>query len=1028
MITIRNTVVLAALLAVYQLGHATTYYIDSERGNDFWNGKLPTAASTSTSSTNGPWQTLSRLATASLAPGDTVYLACGSTWNETLRIAFSGTSAAPIVISAGPGTCENPPMIDGAVVIPAHAWTPYKGPIYRAQVSSIEHIANPKLSTDLHGWTLWSPENDASMSLDTACSGSPSPCMAFTSGTSSGVAISNNFPLAGGMKYSASALVKAPSGTRVKLVIRRGGPTFESLGAEQYVNGSGVWQTVSFTFVAPRSVPNARFDIEVPEGRTRFNLREVHVKRVLPSGDIKGIFVDGTRVRGAHHPNFGQVGTDPNSPFAQIATAGAKTIVDTTGLPLPTDTSLTTGLGITIRTQAWRVEEHTVTAVTGNHLTLDRATQYPVMAGFGYFLTGALWMVDSPGEWFLDSSTGYLYIWMPDSDHPGARVSFGSLATGADLRRKSYVDVTSLGIRRVGTGVMLGAANTVQLQNMVVADITDYGIEADGCRACAVVRSTVAKTGIDAIKAVGGVTTGLTVSDNVVTEAGASTRNDGWRQLPRQSRAAIMVGPHAQVTRNKVLDAANNGIILEANSTAADNHVARTCMSFNDCAGIYLNYQGNHSAITGNVVESVLGNVAGLPPYRENHAVGIYLDDRASDVLVRDNTITGAEYGVQLHDVSNSTVSKNRIIGNRRYQLWLQEQTTRVRPSGDMFGNRIESNLLVPAAGGPNVLMESEIGDTSDFAIFLNNHYSALFSTRVVNERWPTGSASYDLGEWQLKMQDIDGRVTQSSGYASFLSSGTNIVPNGNLVNHRAGWTSWNATAPYAHFDLLACSFGPCLQLTAGGSPSLISSPNFSVTASQWYRVSFDAVTSHEAQPIYALIRRGGGGSVGYEPLVPVAETFSGSTTWSRYSFLFQARKTVTANDPITHELGARIDFDRIQPNTSITIANLEIVAVNPTKGALKIRPLVNPDDSSADLPCPPSDAAADLCEKFIYLKDDSIVSWPANLGPLTSEAIYTKDTSLSDTDHDGVADVEDACPATPRGAAVNARGCGAKE
>ena len=1026
MVIIKTALFLIALTTGQQLAHATTYYIDSERGSDFRNGKLPTAAGGS--SANGPWQTFSRLATASLVPGDTVYLACGSTWNETLRVASSGTSAAPIVISAGPGTCENPPMIDGAVTIPGHMWSQYKGSIYRAQVSSIEHIANPKLNTNLGGWTSWSPEHDASMSLDTACSGSPAPCMAYTSGSSSGTIISNNFPLAGGMKYTASALVKAPAGTPLRLVIRRGGPTYESFVPEQYIKGSGMWQTVSFTFVASRSAPNARFDFEVQASRAKINLREVHIKRVLPSANMVGVFVDGAGVRGSHHPNFGQVGTDASSPFAKIATAGGNTIVDTTGLPLPANASLAAGLGITIRTQPWRMEERKITAVAGSRLTLDAPTGDAIRAGFGYFLTGALWMLDSPGEWFFDSSNGYLYIWMPDNSAPGNRVSFSSLATGADLRKKSHLEVSGIEVRRVGTGVMMGAANTVHLQNVALAEIIDFGVDADGCQTCAVKQSTIAKTGVDGIKAVGGATTGFTVSDNVITETGASTGSDGWRRLPRPSVAAIIVGPNAQITRNKVLDAASNGIILGTNSTAADNHVARTCMSFNDCAGIYLNYKGNDSSITRNLVESVLGNVAGLPDYWENHAVGIYLDDGATNALVTDNTVTNAEYGIQLHNANSSTLSQNRIIGNRRYQLWLQEQTARVRAKGDIFGNKIESNLIVPAAGGPNVFMESEIGDTEDFATFSNNHYSALFSSRLIGERWSTGSASYNLDEWQVKAQDINGKVTQPTGYASFLSSGTNIVPNGNLINSWTGWTKWNPAAPYARFDLLTCSFGPCLQFTAGGSASLMSSPNFSVTGGQWYRVTFDAATSQEGQPIYALVRRGGGGSTGYEPLVPVAETFPGSTTWRRYSFLFQATKTVTANGPLTRELGARIDFDRVQPGTSIRVANLEIVAVNPTKAALKIRPLVNPDDSDADVQCPASDAAADLCDKFIYLKDNSAVSWPANLGPRSGEAIYTRDTSLSDTDGDGVANIEDACPTTPPKVGVNARGCGFDE
>lgn len=1023
MILIKKIFTIVALVIIQQCAFAATYYVDSERGNDLWSGKL--SLPTGSAQADGPWQTLGRLATTRILPGDIVYLACGATWNETLRIPSSGDSGSPIVISAGPGNCQTPPAIDGAVSIPSHMWKQHSGSIYRAQLSTIEHITNSKLSASLSGWTSWSPGNDASMSLDTDCSGSPLPCMAFTSGGASGMAISNNFPLAGGMDYSASALVKAPAGTRMKLVIRRGGPSFESLATEQYVQGSGMWQTVSFTFRAFGSAPNARFDIQVLQGRTKINLREVHVKRVLPGRGLSGIFVDGTTVRGAHHPNFGQVGTDPDSPFGRIAAAGGKTIVDTEGLPLPSNASLTPGLGITIRTQPWRVEERKVIEVAGTRLTLDNATGDSILAGSGYFLTGALWMLDSPGEWYFDSSAGDLYVWMPDGTPPGGRVSFSSLTVGADLRRRSHVNVTGLDIRRVGAGVMLNAANAVQLRDMTLIDIAGYGIEADGCQTCSVERSTIAKTGLDAVKAIGGITTGFSVFDSIVTESGVLVRNDGWRRLPRPSVAAIHVGPNATISRNKVREAASNGIILETNSTATDNHVARTCMSFNDCSGIYLNYKGNNSSVTGNVVESIIGNRAGQPAHWENHTVGIYLDDGATNILVSENTVTDAEYGIQLHNANTSTVSQNRIIGNRRYQLWLQEDTTRVRAGGDIFGNKIESNLLTPVAGGPNVLMESEINDTEDFATFLNNHYSALFSARLVNKRWPTGSASYNLSEWQAQGQDTDGRVVQPKGYASFLSKGTNIVPNGDLVNHRAGWTSWNPAAPYAQLALLDCNFGPCLQLEAGGSPSLMSSPNFSVTAGQWYRVTFDAATSHEGQPIYALVRRGGGGSAEYEPLVPVAETFAGSKTWRRYSFLFQSRKTVTVNDPVTRELGARIDFDRVQPGASVTVAKLEIVAITAAKAALKIRPLLNPDDSEADLPCAPADDTADLCDKFIYLKDDSVVSWPARLGPLTGEVVYTQDKTLSDTDGDGVADVEDACPTTPAGAAVNARGCG---
>lgn len=1020
-------VFISFMLFTAQPAYATAYYIDSELGNDSWSGKTP--APSGNPAMDGPWQTLGRLANISLSPNDIVYLACSANWNETLRVPSSGTSGNPIVVSAGPNHCDTRPAIDGVMTIPGPMWTQYSGAIYRARLP-IEYISNPGLNENLNGWNNWSQGNDASMSLDPVCSGSPLPCMQFTSGTGTNVygsvVISNNFPLAGGMNYSASVLVKAPAGTRLRFVIRRGGPTYESLTTDQppTVTGSGNWQTVSFAFRAARSAPNARFDIEVPDGKVVINLREAHVQRVLPASGVIGVFVDGTAVRRAHHPNFGQANTNPNSLYGTLASAVGNRILDTSGLALPANASLSPGLGVSIRVNNYVLNERKIASLQGTLLVLDQDTDYPITAKYGYFLTGALWMLDSPGEWYFDSANNDLYIWMPEGNAPGNRVAFNSLALGADLTRKSYIDLVGLDIRRVGTGVQLGGANTVRLRDVQIAEIADHGVDAANSLACTVEQSSIVNTGLDAITAVGAATTGFTVSDSRVFDSGTLDRTDSWRKLPRPALAAINVGANSSILRNTVLGAANNGMYMGQNSVIANNHVSRACTLFNDCGGIVSNYTSTGTSINGNVVDTIIGGLAGLPANAFTQTAGIYLDDHSVNIEVRENTITGADYGIHMHDAYNSTVSANVLFGNRRYQLWMQEQTARLRATGDIFGNQIESNLLVPLAGGPSVFMESEIGDTGDFATFSGNHYSALLSPRLVGERWPTGSNSFTLGDWQAAKQDISGRVTQPVGYASFLSNGANIVPNGNLANNITGWTWWNSTAPYAQPVLLSCSFGPCLQLTAGATLSLLASPNFSVTGEQWYRVSFDAITSQEGQPISVIVRRGGGGSAGYEALVPAAESFPGSTTWRRYSFVFQAAKTVIANDPATGELGARIDFGDIQPGSSITVATLEIVPLTRSQAATQLRLQVNPSGTSTTVPCSPDDAASNLCNKFVYMKDDSVLDWSSLVPAYSGNAIYTRDMTLVDTDYDGVADVEDACPKTPAGVAVNARGC----
>jgi parallel beta-helix repeat protein len=865
------------------------------------------------------------------------------------------------------------------------------------------------------------------MSLADNCGESPS-CMEFVSGTGTGnsIVISNNFPLDGGVNYTANARVRAPAGTQLKLVVRRGGPTYESLAADQRITASGSWQTVSYTFRSIHSVPNGRFDIEVPGGRIKINLREVHVQRMLPSDDVMGVFVEGSPIRRAHHPNYWREGENPDSPYGVIALPGGKRIVDTTGLTLPANGTLSPGLGVSIRVNNFALEEKRVAAVSGSRLTLDSDTYYPITSGHGYFLTGAPWMVDSPGEWHFDPSTGELLVWTPDGNAPGNRISFNPLPTGINLRGRAYIHLTGLKVARFATGVQLGIAKSINLRGITINDIADHAVVADNCRACKLEQSNVVNTGLDAIRAVGLDTAEFVISGSRVVDSGALNRTDGWRKLPRPARAAINIGENAATIENsEILRSANNGIFLGPYSSIKNSHVSYTCVVFNDCGGIYANFAGHYASITENVVDNVIGGLIGLPPNAFTQTAGIYLDDFGANVQVLGNTVNGGDFGIHVHNVRNSTIANNIVFGSRRYQIWMQEQFAKIRPEGgDLFGNQIDSNLLVPLGSGPALFMESEVGPIDDFGTFSNNHYSALLSARPISKLWPNGSISYSFSEWQGAGQDLGGRATQAAGYAAFLSKGANMVPNGNLADSWTGWTWWNLTAPHAQPSLMNCSFGPCLKFTAGASPSLLSSPNFSVVKGQWYRVSFDAATSHENQPIVVQVRRGGGSSTNFDPVMEAAESFTGSPEWRRYSFVFRSTKTITANDP-AGELGARVDFERIQPGSSITVARLEVVPLEPAQAALQLRLQLNPSDNVTDVPCSSADEAANLCHKFVYMKDHGPINWSALVDARSGNVLYTRDTSLVDADSDGVADVEDGCPETRPGTSVNAQGCG---
>ena len=76
---------------VYSQGiTGTTYYIDSNNGNDSGSG----------TSSGSPWRSLAKIRGTSLKPGDRVLLKRGTSWSEELIINSPGTAAKPIMVGA----------------------------------------------------------------------------------------------------------------------------------------------------------------------------------------------------------------------------------------------------------------------------------------------------------------------------------------------------------------------------------------------------------------------------------------------------------------------------------------------------------------------------------------------------------------------------------------------------------------------------------------------------------------------------------------------------------------------------------------------------------------------------------------------------------------------------------------------------------------------------------------------------------------------------------------------------------------
>lgn len=118
----------------------TTYYVSSSAGSDSNNG---TSQST-------PFETIEKVNSLELLPGDSVRFQCGDVWRTTpLVITQSGAENSPITFGSYPEDCDNQPVLTGAQ--PVTGWAQHSGNIYVADLSAGDNAARFTITVNQDG-------------------------------------------------------------------------------------------------------------------------------------------------------------------------------------------------------------------------------------------------------------------------------------------------------------------------------------------------------------------------------------------------------------------------------------------------------------------------------------------------------------------------------------------------------------------------------------------------------------------------------------------------------------------------------------------------------------------------------------------------------------------------------------------------------------------------------------------------------------------------------------------------------------
>lgn len=1029
---------IAAGLNLASAATAATFYVDNVNGNDAYSGYSHTY-----NGKDGPWMSMARVMAAKLAPGDIVRFRCGQVWRDALEPKISGAPGNPITYGSYPLGCTNKPRISGLTKLAAYNWSQDTDGSWVTPWPA-NMVKNGLLTSNYDGWRIWSQDSSARLQTPSTCTGSSERCLAIVTSTASGLASSTSFEIDGGKNYRLSFQARVESKQSLKAIVRQDGDKYATLGlVSPAITGGGQWATYTYTFAATNSRGNARLDFEVPAGQT------VYVKNVqlLPATPIAPsmLSIAAFPLEPAHHPNRGYDTSKPGSPYL-LTTARSTSYTDQSGqlvsdfikvdpkLPLPGGGVLTPGLGITVRNNMWALSSHKIASISsdGTQINLDSTTRYPLnFAGQGYYFTGARWMLDSNGEWFYDEAKAQLAVRMPGAKAPEDKTSYGALPIGINLKTLTNITLDNLMIEGAATGVLAMSTDSVVMKNLKIQQVQDLGIDAQQATNLLMDGLEIRQAGMDAIKAWD--SNYVTLTNSRIDQIGLSVSGGRLYGMPRHTITATAFNDHATVKGNIFTNLSYGAINVGTNSLAEDNSISDFCLLQSDCGGIILDKGGVGSHIRGNLVQRGLGNIDGLPSnVFYSHAVGVYADNHAHQVVIENNAITGTDFGIQIHDGFQIDVIGNTSYGNRRYQMWIQETAAKYRDQGDIYDITVRDNNFFPTIAPAIVRHGSSVNnDVADMSTFDGNQYSTMFTGNIVYEYGPSFSKYHTLDTWQKETDangvprnlDVNGRIAAPlAGYAVGTMQAS-ILPNATFNDNAKGWSKWNNGGGSPTIGVETCSVvnTKCLKFTAVGSASNLSSPNFSVRKGQFYKYTFDAKASSDNVTITTVLRRAGTAS--YASLQGKDATQVLGQNWKRYTLVFSAPEDAVIDTQNSNN-GARLDFLGVPQDRSIWLANVEVTPID-SNGLAESKSAFFGNDGAqtASYDCPEGAGAA-MCNLYLQFPSGSPVSWPISLAPRQSMVVFTQNTSTPDADRDGVADSQDKCANTPSGAAVNATGC----
>ncbi len=439
------------------------------------------------------------------------------------------------------------------------------------------------------------------------------------------------------------------------------------------------------------------------------------------------------------------------------------------GLTSITDNELTSasswvGAEVVVKTSRFSLESKVVLTHSGGTLTFA-ATSHEILDGYGYFFQNDMKTLDRMGEWYCKDGKIYMYF---GSENPANHVVKVSVIDDVfKVQNKTDVTISNLTIEGGNNSCVYANINCTNfvLDGCELRFSGNYGTTntASGFK---VMNSTISECNNIGIYTY---SPSATISGNIINRIGLLEGMGAYCGY-----IAISVnGDNSTTEKNTITNVGYDGIILRGNnSIVRSNYIDTYCCILDDGGGIYTSnntYTGR--IIDHNICVNGIGNYAGSTNYSNAlpsttlYAHGIYLDEKASNITVSNNTTTkNSDSGIFLHSATSINVTGNTSFDNAKNQLLFSHNT--VAPN--MANINVTGNILFSKETTQKCFYFTSNYDDLAFGNASGNVYARpIDDNQVISiDTYNTSAILYSLDAWKT-LSGLDATSTKSPALIS---------------------------------------------------------------------------------------------------------------------------------------------------------------------------------------------------------------------------------------------------------------------